>query len=168
MCKSLGLVAVGFVASVASAFFYLALAVALKRLGVPPASWFGSDYIDPRCSAVAGGSALFSLAVFSFGAGAFANKHLGPVGPAGAFWLCNPISTSAALILARQVMMNLVPYEFIQPLLYLIVVGWFVGWHLSLIGSRSQKPFRGTLVAALYTVGFSILGLVHSYPRYVH
>ncbi len=88
MCKSLGLVAVGFVASVASAFFYLALAVALKRLGVPPASWFGSDYIDPRCSAVAGGSALFSLAVFSFGAGAFANKHLGPVGPAGAFWLC--------------------------------------------------------------------------------
>jgi hypothetical protein len=125
--KSLGLVAVGFVASLASVFFYLALAIALKGLGVPPASWFGSDYVDPRCSVAAGGAALFSLAVFSFGAGAFANKHLGPVGPASLFWLSNPISTSAAAILVRRLMMNRLPYEFIQPLLFLIVPGWLVG-----------------------------------------
>ena len=167
VAKMIGLASLGFVLSAAALLSCLALALALKLLGVPPRSWFGSDYTDPRCAVVSGGMTLFVLGIVSFAVGRVLNKHFRLTGRLDAFWLSNPISTGVGLLLARRLVMNMVPPEFTAPVLFLILVAWPVCWHLSLTGFRRASSSKANALSGAYALTFLTVGLVRVYPRYL-
>jgi hypothetical protein len=168
MRKSIGLASIGFLLSSTALFLYIAIAVALKGVGLPPRSWFGSDYTDPRCAVISGAMALFVLGFVSFVTAGLLGKLFGMAGALGAFWLSNPISTSLGLLLARRLIVNVVPPEFTAPVLFLVVFGWPVAWHLSLSGFRAVSPAKATAIAAAYAGMFLAVGLVRVSPRYLN
>ena len=105
--KPLVLIILGFLISLAS-FLTCVVLVAnpLRRLGVPPATWFGSDYTDPRCAVLSGGLELLFLGLFAFAVAAVLNRRFGLAGRLSAFWLCNPVSVAFGLLVARQLVLN--------------------------------------------------------------
>lgn len=114
VAKIIGLASVGIVLSAVALLSYLVLALSL---GIPPQTWFGSDYTDPRCAVVSGGMTLFVLGVVSFAVGRVLNRQFGVTGILDAFWLSNPISTALGLLFVRRLVMNIAPPEFTSPVL---------------------------------------------------
>jgi hypothetical protein len=107
VAKIIGLASIGIVLSAVALLSYLALALSMKVLGIPPQSWFGSDYTDPRCAVVSGGMTLFVLGVVSFAVGRILNRHFGVIRILDAFWLSNQMSTTLGLLFVRRLVMNI-------------------------------------------------------------
>jgi hypothetical protein len=56
-----------------------------------------------------------------------------------AFWLCNPVSTAVGLIIGRQLMLNAVPFEFIAPARFLLLISGPVAWCVAVLGFREAS-----------------------------
>jgi hypothetical protein len=60
---------------------------------------------------------LFLLGLVRFAVAGALNKRFGVIGRLDSFWLSNPISTVLGLLLARGLVVNVVPPEFTSPIL---------------------------------------------------
>jgi hypothetical protein len=139
----------------------------LRRLGVPPATWFGSDYTDPRCAVLSGGLELLFLGLFAFAVATVLNRRFGFAGRLSAFWLCNPVSVAFGLLVARRLVLNGVAYEFTAPVSFLLFVCWPVAWHLALTGFRKASTAKAIALATGYVVIVIAVGLIRVRSRYL-
>jgi len=165
--KTLVLIILGFLIGFASLLASVVLiANPLRRLGVPPETWFGSDYIDPRCAVLSGGLELLFLGLFAFALAAGLNRRFGFAGRLSAFWLCNPVSFAFGLLVARQLVLNGVAPEFTAPVSFLLFIGWPIAWHMALMGFRKTSSATALAWATGYVVIVIVVGLIRVRARY--
>ena len=147
---------------------YLAIVgEALRLAGVPPAGWFGSDYVDPRGAAVSFSAELVFIGLAYFAVGRTLSQRLGDdLTRLEAFWLSNPLSTAIGVLASRSLMINFTRFEFTSGALFLLFLGWPVFWHLTILGARNNGWKRAIAIGFAYSVSLLVAAIVQAYRVY--
>ncbi|WP_321475017.1 hypothetical protein [uncultured Paludibaculum sp.] len=167
MLRIIGLAGLGIVLPFAGLTLYVVLlGPLLKQTGIPPDAWFGSDYVDRRCAVVSSAVELLVLSASSYAVGGLLSRH-GQCSPRmDAFWMCNPASSLAGLLFARQIARNLEPYEFVAGVVYLWPFAWLVTWHLTVLGMRRTEWARAVLLTVAYSATLGAAGVYLAYRSF--
>lgn len=165
--RATGLVCLGVVLNFGGLIAAFGIATGLFRVfGVPPDSWFGSDYVDRRGASVAAGIELFVLCLSGYAVGLRFAEHGKALSRLDSFWLCNPVSSSLGLAGPWLVARNLVIFEFTAAVVLLWPVAWLMVWHLALLGSEQARWGRALCTASLYSLLLGSVGIYRAYRMY--
>jgi hypothetical protein len=167
LLRTLALAAIGFGVTFVGFLAYITLVAApLQHVGIPSASWFGSDYTDPRGAVLSGGMALFVIGLLSFSAALWLNRQFHFASYVDALLLCNPVSAGFGLLVARFLVRNMIAPEFFASANLLLPFGWIAWWHLAVIGLHGARTKSAIGIAAGYMVLFVTAGLLAVRGRY--
>ena len=140
---------------------------ALRLLGIPPAGWFGSDYVDPRGAVVSFCGQLCTLGSLYFGVGRAVSLRVRASKWLEGFWLCNPVSTVVGLAAARAMLDAYVPNEYTSAAIWFALVGWPILWHVTSVGLRQATWKRGLTTVLAYCLTLLTLLIVQVHRVYM-
>jgi|GEM_PF-3065323 len=142
----------------------LTVGAILRAAGMPPAEWFGSDYVDTRGSFVIMTGELVCLGLILFAVGGRLRRRFGALSRSQAFSLTSPLAFILGYMALRAfVPGGLFPYEFHEGSLWTALVGWPILWHLVGLASREAGWLRSTGVVVAYSLALLALGLYRTY-----
>ncbi len=134
----------------------------LRSIGIPPADWFGSDYVDPRGSAVAFSGEVFFLGLLYCGIG----RRFEPLTRLQAFSMTSPFSLLLGYVGLRFFRPDHLAFEYDQAAFWTVLVGWPILWHLAVLGARQASWRRATCIAVAYSLSLFSLVIVQAYRVY--
>lgn len=165
--RATGLVCLGVVLNFGGLIAALGIATGLFRVfGVPPDSWFGSDYVDRRGASVAAGLELFVLCLCSYAVSMQLARRGRAFTRLDSFWLSNPVSSLLGLLAARLAALNLVLFELTAGVVLFWPVAWLMMWHLAVLGSQKARWGRALCTASLYSLLLGSVGIYRAYRMY--